>query len=152
MELDSNAKTNPCLLGIRKTYRIKWFCHLSFPTISLNHQGAGPRFPCLIFTHLRNLRSWPCSRYSFYNQRTAAFLRQASAFISAMRSLLYSLLSLATIASTFAADIPAENSADKETEDWDEVVPDTIFNGQTVPPMRELTSENHKEEISKGNW
>lgn len=65
-----------------------------------------------------------------------------------MRSLLYSLLSLATVATTLAGDAPAANSDD----DWEEKVPDTIFNGQTVPPMKELDSVHIEEDISKGNW
>ena len=75
-----------------------------------------------------------------------------------MRSLLYSLLSLATIASTLAAEVPKvpevplEISPEKGTDEWDEVVPDTIFNGQTVPPMKELSSVNIEQEISQGNW
>ncbi|KAF2748636.1 thioredoxin-like protein [Sporormia fimetaria CBS 119925] len=66
-----------------------------------------------------------------------------------MRSLLSALLSLATIATALAIDTKAA----KDTEDWDEpTVPDTIFNGQTVPPMIELSSVNIAEQISKGNW
>ena len=67
-----------------------------------------------------------------------------------MRSLLYSLLSLATIASTIAADAPAAKPT--ETDDWEETVPDTIFNGQTVPPMKELDSVHIEQDISQGNW
>lgn len=72
-----------------------------------------------------------------------------------MRSLFYSLLSLATIASTLAADVPEvpmEISPEKGTDEWDEEVPDTVFNGQTVPPMKELSSVNIEQEISQGNW
>jgi len=72
-----------------------------------------------------------------------------------MRSLLYSLLSLATIASTLAAEVPEvplQISPEKSTDEWDEDVPDTIFNGQTVPPMKELSSVNIEQEISQGNW
>ncbi|KAF1843560.1 thioredoxin-like protein [Cucurbitaria berberidis CBS 394.84] len=68
-----------------------------------------------------------------------------------MRSIFYSLLSLATIASTLAVDIPSAKKADVD-EDWDKKQPDTIFNGQKVPPMIELSQKNIKEEISKGNW
>ncbi|KAF2792183.1 thioredoxin-like protein [Melanomma pulvis-pyrius CBS 109.77] len=69
-----------------------------------------------------------------------------------MRSLFYSLLSLATIASTLAADVPAEVPAETPTDDWDEAVPDTLFNGQTVPAMKELSSVDITKEISQGNW
>lgn len=67
-----------------------------------------------------------------------------------MRSILYSLLSLATIASTLAIETSgAKASAD---DDWEEKQPDTIFNGQTVPPMIELRKDNIDKETSKGNW
>lgn len=69
-----------------------------------------------------------------------------------MRSLFYSLLSLATIASTLAADVPTESPAETVTDDWDEAVPDTLFNGQTVPAMKELSSVDITKEISQGNW
>ncbi|KAF2275599.1 thioredoxin-domain-containing protein [Westerdykella ornata] len=65
-----------------------------------------------------------------------------------MRSLLYSLLSLATLATVLAGDAAPAKTA----EDWDEVVPDTVFNGQTVPPMKELDSIHIEEDLSKGNW
>ena len=60
-----------------------------------------------------------------------------------MRPLLYALLSLATAASTFAAE---------PSDAIDEAVPDTIFNGQTVPPMKDLSGETIDQELSKGNW
>ncbi|KAF2113338.1 thioredoxin-like protein [Lophiotrema nucula] len=66
-----------------------------------------------------------------------------------MRSLLYSLLSLATIAPILAADAPAASPTSDGLEDD---VPDTIFNGQTVPPMIELTQQDIDEKISHGNW
>jgi protein disulfide-isomerase len=72
-----------------------------------------------------------------------------------MRSFLYSLLSLATIASVLAAEVPdisKTTSPEKDTDDWDEEVPDTIFNGQTVPPMKELSSVNIEQELNQGNW
>lgn len=65
-----------------------------------------------------------------------------------MRSILYSLLSLATIANTFAAEIKSSHSDDL----LEDVVPDTIFNGQTVPPMKELNQQKIEQELSKGNW
>lgn len=65
-----------------------------------------------------------------------------------MRSLIYSLLSLATITTVLAADPKPTKSAD----DWEDVVPDTVFNGQTVPPMKEMDSVKIAEDISKGNW
>lgn len=77
-----------------------------------------------------------------------------------MRSIFYSLLSLATIATTLAIESqpkePKEPKAKKpavSTDDWDdtEKVPDTIFNGQTVPPMTELGT-NLETEIDHGNW
>ncbi|RMZ73560.1 disulfide isomerase [Pyrenophora seminiperda CCB06] len=72
-----------------------------------------------------------------------------------MRSVLYTLLSLATLASTFAAETPsakAKSTATDDDDDWEEKAPDTIFNGEKVPPMIELTPETHDTEISKGNW
>jgi len=68
-----------------------------------------------------------------------------------MRSILYTLLSLATLASTIAADTPSPKPTAKD-DDWEEEVPDTIFNGEKVPPMIELTPETMDTEISKGNW
>ncbi|KAH7379639.1 thioredoxin-like protein [Pyrenochaeta sp. MPI-SDFR-AT-0127] len=68
-----------------------------------------------------------------------------------MRSIFFSLLSLATIATTFAAEAPSAAKPDAD-DDWDDKVPDTIFNGQTVPPMIELGQHNIDKEISKGNW
>lgn len=68
-----------------------------------------------------------------------------------MRSIFYSLLSLATIATTVVAEASGTKGAGKDGDDWEEVVPDTIFNGQTVPPMKELGTELDSE-ISHGNW
>mgnify|MGYP006877404368 CR=1 FL=1 len=68
-----------------------------------------------------------------------------------MRSILYTLLSLATLASSVAADTPSAKPTAKDN-DWEEEVPDTIFNGEKVPPMIELTPETMDTEISKGNW
>lgn len=65
-----------------------------------------------------------------------------------MRSILYTFLSLATLATTLAI----ETKSAKADDDWDDKVPDTIFNGQTVPPMIQLTQHNLDKEISKGNW
>jgi len=59
-----------------------------------------------------------------------------------MRPILYALLSLATAATTFAA----------ESTDFEEKLPDTIFNGQTVPPMKDLTGDTLDQDLSKGNW
>jgi protein disulfide-isomerase len=67
-----------------------------------------------------------------------------------MRSIFYSLLSLATVATTLAVDKSAKRAATSD-DDWDEKVPDTIFNGQTVPPMKELGTDL-EEAISHGNW
>ncbi|KAF2180569.1 thioredoxin-like protein [Zopfia rhizophila CBS 207.26] len=69
-----------------------------------------------------------------------------------MRSLLYSLLSLATVASTFAADTPTATPTAKSSDGLEDAVPDTIFNGQTVPPMKEFDGQSIDQEISKGNW
>lgn len=72
-----------------------------------------------------------------------------------MRSILYALLSLATVASTLAVDVPIAKATAKATavdDDWEDKVPDTTFNGQTVPPMIELRKDNIDSEISKGNW
>lgn len=76
-----------------------------------------------------------------------------------MRSVFYSLLSLATIASTLAvpdsnAAAPAAAAARRADadDDWEDKVPDTIFNGQTVPPMPVLDIKTLDKEISKGNW
>lgn len=68
-----------------------------------------------------------------------------------MRSIFFSFLSLATIATTLAVEVPSAGNADPD-DDWDYKVPDTIFNGQTVPPMTELGQRNIDTEISKGNW
>ncbi|KAF2019405.1 thioredoxin-like protein [Aaosphaeria arxii CBS 175.79] len=66
-----------------------------------------------------------------------------------MRSLLYTLLSLATIATVSAAD----TSGSESTDNWEaDTIPDTIFNGQTVPPMKELTPTTVKQELANGNW
>ncbi|KAF2850468.1 disulfide isomeras-like protein [Plenodomus tracheiphilus IPT5] len=70
-----------------------------------------------------------------------------------MRSIFYSLLSLATIASTLAIETSSANPTKAVADDdWEEKTPDTIFNGQTVPPMIELRKDNFEKEISKGNW
>jgi protein disulfide-isomerase len=63
-----------------------------------------------------------------------------------MRYLYYSLLSLATITTTLAAEIS------QSSEDWENAVPDTVFNGQTVPPMKELGQNDLEQEIGQGNW
>lgn len=67
-----------------------------------------------------------------------------------MRSIFYSLLSLATVATALAVDKTAKR-ADASDDDWEEKVPDTTFNDQTVPPMIELGTDVDKE-ISHGNW
>jgi protein disulfide-isomerase len=69
-----------------------------------------------------------------------------------MRFITYSLLSLATVLSTFAADTPDSEAKPTGTDDWEEQKPDTIFNGQTVPPIKELGPSDLKQSISKGNW
>jgi protein disulfide-isomerase len=69
-----------------------------------------------------------------------------------MRSLLYSLLSLAAVASTLAAEPAAAVTPAAAVDDWEDKVPDTVFNGQTVPPMIELGERNFDKEISHGNW
>ena len=63
-----------------------------------------------------------------------------------MRFALYSLLSLATVASTLAADASSKDDA------WDEKAADTTFNGEKVPPMIELTPDTIDSETKKGNW
>ena len=68
-----------------------------------------------------------------------------------MRSIFYSLLSLATIASTLAVETSSPKATAKD-DDWDEKIPSTTFNGETVPPMIELRPDNIAAEISKGNW
>ncbi|KAL6711033.1 hypothetical protein ACN47E_006908 [Coniothyrium glycines] len=69
-----------------------------------------------------------------------------------MRSILYSILSLATIAHTLAIETAAPKKKAAADDDWDEKTPSTIFNGQEVPPMIELRKDNIDKEISKGNW
>lgn len=83
---------------------------------------------------------------------TAAAPEQLAAV--AMRSIFYSLLSLATIASTLAAPDNAARTLVKraDADDWEDKVPDTIFNGQTVPPMPVLDLQSLTRTISKGNW
>jgi protein disulfide-isomerase len=66
-----------------------------------------------------------------------------------MRSILYSLLSLATVTTSLVAATPKSTEA---ADDLFEKVPDSTFNGQTVPAMIELDSEKIEEDISKGNW
>jgi len=68
-----------------------------------------------------------------------------------MRSIIYSLLSLATLATTLAIETKSPKPT-AAADDWEEKQPDTIFNGQTVPPMIELGQDNLDKEISKGNW
>lgn len=68
-----------------------------------------------------------------------------------MRSIFYTLLSLATLATTLAIETKAPKAKGGD-DDWDEKQPDTVFNGQPVPPMIELTQHNLDKEISKGNW
>ena len=65
-----------------------------------------------------------------------------------MRSIFCSLLSLATIATSLAIEPRTAAQTDAAAgDDWDaeEVVPDTIFNGQTVPPMQELGTDVDKQ-------
>lgn len=71
-----------------------------------------------------------------------------------MRSIFYSLLSLATIASTLAVDSAIVSTAKRANTDdeWEDKVPDTIFNGQTVPPMPVLDIKSLEKSISHGNW
>jgi|TARA_R110002003_G_scaffold2123_1_gene24044 protein disulfide-isomerase len=68
-----------------------------------------------------------------------------------MRAILYSLLSLATLATTLAIETAKPKATDLD-DDWEDKQPDTIFNGQTVPPMIELTQQTLDTEITKGNW
>lgn len=68
-----------------------------------------------------------------------------------MRSIFYTLLSLATLATTLAIETKGVKTADAD-DDWEDKQPDTIFNGQTVPPMKELGPHNIDKEIRKGNW
>jgi protein disulfide-isomerase len=67
-----------------------------------------------------------------------------------MRSIFYSLLSLATVATALAVEKTDKRAAASD-DDWDEKVPDTTFNGQSVPPMIELGT-NLEKEIGHGNW
>jgi len=69
-----------------------------------------------------------------------------------MRSIIYSLLSLATLTTALAieSNTPRATTA-ADDDDWDDKLPDTIFNGQNVPPMTELGQDIDKE-ITKGNW
>ncbi|EAT80055.1 hypothetical protein HBI56_149260 [Parastagonospora nodorum] len=70
-----------------------------------------------------------------------------------MRSIFYTLLSLATLTTALAIETTAPKAKAKAADDdWEEKQPDTIFNGQTVPPMIELTQHNLDTEIAKGNW
>jgi len=84
-----------------------------------------------------------------------------------MRVLLYSILSLATLRSVLAGS-PVEAAATstsvasgikiqtaaavKPSDSLDDAPPETIFNGQAVPPMKELSGVTLDEEISKGYW
>ena len=84
-----------------------------------------------------------------------------------MRALLYSILSLATLRSVLAGS-PVEETAistsvasriktqtaatAKPSDSLDDAPPETIFNGQAVPPMKELSGVTLDEEISKGYW
>lgn len=70
-----------------------------------------------------------------------------------MRSVFYSVLSLATVAYALAVNPSAKRAAaaTPDDDDWEEKVPDTTFNGQTVPPMRELGTDLD-DAISHGNW
>lgn len=68
-----------------------------------------------------------------------------------MRSIFYTLLSLATLTTALAIETTTPK-AKVTDDDWEEKQPDTIFNGQTVPPMIELTQHNLDTEIAKGNW
>lgn len=68
-----------------------------------------------------------------------------------MRSIFYTLLSLATLTTALAIETTTPK-AKATDDDWEEKQPDTIFNGQTVPPMIELTQHNLDTEIAKGNW
>ncbi|KAF2636916.1 thioredoxin-like protein [Massarina eburnea CBS 473.64] len=63
------------------------------------------------------------------------------------RSIFYSLLSLATIATTYAAP----TAEPKDDDDFEDKVSDTIFNGQTVPPMIELGTDL-EEKTKTGHW
>jgi hypothetical protein len=106
--------------------------------------------------HLLCTRCQPASTsirvYSAYTILSIVTRARASAWqpatSAAMRSIFYNFLSLATLATALAI----ETSSAKATGDWDDKQPDTIFNGQTVPPMIELTQHNLDTEISKGNW
>ncbi|KAF1834081.1 thioredoxin-like protein [Decorospora gaudefroyi] len=72
-----------------------------------------------------------------------------------MRTLFYSLVSLATIAATCGAETAAAAATAKATtddDDWDEKAPSTTFNGETVPPMIELRQDNIDAELATGNW
>jgi protein disulfide-isomerase len=68
-----------------------------------------------------------------------------------MRFSLYSLLSLATVASTLAADTSSAQDSDKD-DGWGDKAVETTFNGEKVPPMIELTPDTFPSETKKGNW
>ena len=85
----------------------------------------------------------------------------------AMRALLYSILSLATLRSVLAGspvqaaaisapvagDIKIQTAvAAKPSDSLNNAPPETIFNGQAVPPMKEISGVTLGEEISKGYW
>ena len=84
-----------------------------------------------------------------------------------MRALLYSILSLATlrsvlagspvkaaaISTSVASGIKIQTAAAvKPSDSLDDAPLETIFNGQAVPPMKELSGITLDEEISKGYW
>ncbi|KAF1913245.1 thioredoxin-like protein [Ampelomyces quisqualis] len=68
-----------------------------------------------------------------------------------MRSIFYTLLSLATLATTLAIEAESPRAADAD-DGGEEKQPDTVFNGQPVPPMIELTQHSLDRDISNGNW
>lgn len=74
-----------------------------------------------------------------------------------MRLLPFAFLSLAAVASVFAAE-PAEKEAVVKAEaktpsdDVEKAEGETTFNGQTVPPMQQLEPGTIDTEISKGYW
>ena len=78
-----------------------------------------------------------------------------------MRFFLYKLLALTAAASALAAAPEADAKGDTQhavvstpegSDGLDDVVPDTVFNGETVPPIKELSADSFDADTSKGYW
>jgi predicted RNA-binding Zn-ribbon protein involved in translation (DUF1610 family) len=152
LRLPSAAEWDPCRSGVRKGRRAMrlwnyWNC------VSCGSNNNPLTAATLPVTRLP--RCW-----ARYHQRTRRLRLHTTAYYcpaaaaeqpatAAMRSVLYTLLSLATLTTALAIETAAPKAKD---DDWEEKQPDTIFNGQSVPPMIELGPTNLDTEISKGNW